>query len=605
MPAPVDTRGTSTVKCPACGSEVPRDRLRTNLYVCPSCKGYLNMPARNRIEMLADPRSFREVDRGLVSVDPLRFTDQRSYRERLAEARARTGLREAVVVGQARIEGRRIVLGVFDFEFMGGTMGSVVGEKVADAFEYAARRRLPVVIVSASGGARMQEGMLSLMQMAKTAAAVAEYDRAGLPFISVLANPTFGGVAASFASLGDVVIAEPKAQVGFVGPRVIEMTLGVQLPPESHHAEFLFRSGMIDLIVPREDLRAAVAYLIRHLSPAPGGRGTRAQRRRTPRRPKGIETTQPWETVLLARHPDRPTALDYIDRLFTRFVELHGDRYFGDDPAIVTGLGELGDQAVMVVAHERGRTPEDQAFRRRGMAMPEGYRKALRMMHLAAKFSLPVITMIDTPGAYPGYEAEQRGIAQALARNLQEMSVLPTPIVSVVIGEGGSGGALSLGVADLVLMLEHAIYSVISPEGAAAILWRDAGKAAEVAQALKITAADLLRLGIIDEIVTEPPGGAHADHELAAELLRAALTRAVAKLRRLSRPLLLRRRARKYRHIGRVGVYWRQVVRTEMQDLLEGLEQRLLRREPEGDGAARKQEATPPTRKGSANREGG
>jgi acetyl-CoA carboxylase carboxyl transferase alpha subunit len=197
-----------------------------------------------------------------------------------------------------------------------------------------------------------------------------------------------------------------------------------------------------------------------------------------------------------------------------------------------------------------------------------------------------VITLVDTPGAYPGPEAEQRGIAQALARNLKEMSVLPTPIVSAVIGEGGSGGALSLAVADRVLMLEHAIYSVISPEGAAAILWRDAGRAAEVAQGLKITSADLLRLGIIDEVVPEPPQGAHADHEIAAALLRTALGRALRRLRRLAPETLLRRRAKKYRDIGRVGVYWRQVVRGEMQELLERLEQRLLRRDPEVEGTA-------------------
>ena len=584
--------------CPSCGTAHDAATLARALYVCPRCQTYLSVPAQVRIEMLADPRSFKEIDRGLVSVDPLRFTDQRRYRDRLAEARARTGLREAVVIGEARIDGRRIVLGVFDFDFMGGTMGSVVGEKLADAFEHAARRRLPVVIVSSSGGARMQEGMLSLMQMAKTSASQAEHDRAGLPFISVLANPTFGGVAASFASLGDVIIAEPHALVGFVGPRVIEMTLGVKLPPESHRAESLFRAGMIDLIVPREDLRATIASLIGHLSPAPGPRRVAAAKKPARRRRRAARV-EPWQTVLLARHPDRPTALDYIDRLFTRFVELHGDRYYGEDPAIITGLGEFGDQTVMVIAQERGRTPEEQALRRRGMAMPEGYRKALRMMHLAAKFHLPVITLVDTPGAYPGPEAEQRGIAQALARNLKEMSVLPTPIVSAVIGEGGSGGALSLAVADRVLMLEHAIYSVISPEGAAAILWRDAGRAAEVAQGLKITSADLLRLGIIDEVVPEPPQGAHADHEIAAALLRAALARALRRLRRLAPEILLRRRAKKYRNIGRVGVYWRQVVRGEMQELLERLEQRLLRRDPEAEGE--REAGAPGARKGTAN----
>lgn len=583
----------SAVTCPSCGASHDHGVLAAALYVCPRCRTHLSAPARARIEMLADPRSFKEIDRGLVSVDPLRFTDQRRYRDRLAEARARTGLREAVVVGAARIDGRPVVLGAFEFDFMGGTMGSVVGEKLADAFEYATRRRRPVVIVSSSGGARMQEGMLSLMQMAKTAAAQAALDRAGLPFISVLTNPTFGGVAASFASLGDVIIAEPGALVGFVGPRVIEMTLGVQLPPDSHRAETLFRSGMVDLIVSREDLRPAIAYLIGHLSPAAGARRP-ARSKRPPRRPRAA-AVEPWQTVLLARHPDRPTALDYIDRLFTGFVELHGDRYYGDDPAIVTGLGEFGDQTVMVVAHERGRTAEEQEFRRRGMAMPEGYRKALRMMRLAAKFRLPVVTMVDTPGAYPGPEAEQRGIAQALASNLREMSVLPTPIVSVVIGEGGSGGALSLAVADRVLMLEHAIYSVISPEGAAAILWRDASRAPEVAQGLKITAADLLRLGIIDEVVPEPPHGAHADHEQAAHLLRGTLSRALRRLRRLAPASLLRRRARKYREIGRVGVYWRQVVRREMQELLEGLEQRLARRTE--DTAAGREEGGPARRR--------
>jgi acetyl-CoA carboxylase carboxyl transferase subunit beta len=580
---PAGPSAEATITCPSCGQSHPRSRLRAALYICPTCAAYLPVPARDRVGMLVDPGSFRELDRGLISVDPLRFTDQRAYLDRLAEARARTGLREAVIIGEARLEGARAVLGVFDFEFMGGTMGSVVGEKVADAFEYAASRRLPIVIVSSSGGARMQEGMLSLMQMAKTAAAQAAHDAAGLAFISVLAHPTFGGVAASFASLGDVIIAEPHAQIGFVGPRVIEMTLHMLLPKDSHSAEFLFRSGMVDLIVGRVDLRAALTYLLGHLSPRAGVRhgAVRPARRERPRRPRGRAEVAPWDTVLLARHPDRPTAFDYIDRLVTRFVELHGDRYFGDDPAIVSGLGEFGDQTVMVIAQERGGSPEEQEFRRRGMALPEGYRKALRMMHLAAKFRLPVMTLIDTPGAYPGPEAEQRGIAQALARNLQAMAVLPTPVIAAVIGEGGSGGALSLGVADRVLMLEHAIYSVIAPEGAAAILWRDPTKAAQVAEALKITAADLLRLGIIDAIVPEPPGGAHTDPELAARHLRTALVRAMRALHGVRVPVLLRRRAQKYRHIGRVGVYWRQVVRAEMQELLEGLGDRLLRREPE------------------------
>src|SRR2546425_4627876 len=333
----------TTTVCPNCKAELSPQALSEALYVCPRCGTYLQMPARQRIAMLADPRRFKEMDRGLVSVDPLRFTDQRSYRDRLTEARRRTGLREAVVIGEARLDGNPIVLVVFDFNFMGGTMGSVVGEKVADAFEHASRRRWPVVSVVASGGARMQEGVLSLMQMAKTAAARAAHDRAGLAHLAVLTDPTFGGVAASFASLGDVLIAEPGAQVGFVGPRVVDLTLGQAQPAEAHRAEALLQGGLVDMIVPRSALRSTLAYLVGHLS--------RAARPRRRRRPAPVTTPvrlasaavppPPWQTVQLARHPQRPTSLDYITRLLTRFVELHGDRQFADDPAIVCGVGEL------------------------------------------------------------------------------------------------------------------------------------------------------------------------------------------------------------------------------------------------------------------------
>jgi acetyl-CoA carboxylase carboxyl transferase alpha subunit/acetyl-CoA carboxylase carboxyl transferase beta subunit len=570
-----------TIQCPSCGTTHAESALTQALYVCPVCNTHLHMPARKRIVLLSDPGSFKELDRGLVSVDPLHFTDRRPYLDRLAEARKESGLREAVVIGQARIDRHRVVLIVFDFAFLGGTMGSAVGEKVADAFEHATRRRLPVVSVVTSGGARMQEGMLSLMQMAKTTAAQAAHDRAGLAYISILADPTFGGVAASFASLGDVIIAEPGAQIGFVGPRVLGLTAGEQPPVDSHRAETRLRSGLVDLVVPRTQLRDVVTYLVSHLGPTPGVRRRAAEPKVIRRRHRGTIIPS-WPEVQLARHPGRPTSADYIERAFARVVELHGDRTYGDDPAIITGLGELDGQTVVIVAHERGRTEDEQRFRRRGMPMPEGYRKALRVMELAAKFRLPVIALVDTPGASSGAEAEQRGIAQALARTLQAMATLPTATISVVIGEGGSGGAISLGVADRVFMLEHAIYSVISPEGAAAILWRDTSKAADVANALQITASDLLRLGVIDGIIPEPAGGAHEDLDVAAKNLRNALIAALTGFRRVPLSKLLRRRYKKFRHIGQVGIYWRQVVQTEMQDLLEALGQRILRREQEG-----------------------
>lgn len=568
------------IVCPSCGLEHPAQALEERRYICAGCGRYLAMPSPARIALLADPRTFRELDRGLISVDPLQFIDRKPYRARLVEARRQTGLREAVTAGLCRIGGRPAVLVVFDFEFLGGTMGSVVGEKVSNAFEHATRRRIPLVSVAASGGARMQEGMLSLMQMAKVAAAAARHDREGLAFISILTDPTFGGVTASFASLGDVILAEPGAQIGFVGPRVIEQTTGAILPPDSHRAETLFKAGMVDLVAPRDALRETVTYLISHLSPAAG---TRPRPDQLPARPKGTGLPA-WEEVRLARHVSRPTAGEYIAQMTTGFVELHGDRQGGDDPAMVGGLAEMDGITVMLIGHERGSTPELQAVHHRGMAGPDGYRKALRLMRLAAKFRIPVVTLIDTPGADPSYESEHRGIAQALANNLAQMAVLPTPIVSVIIGEGGSGGALALGVADRVLMLEHAIYSVISPEGAAAILYRDAGKAESLSGALKITAHDLLRLGVIDAVVPEPPGGAHLDHTTAAAALRRYVVTSLRTLRRLPQARLLEARYAKYRHVGRTGVYWREIVRSEMQDVLDAM----ARRFPRGEGPWRR-----------------
>ena len=258
----------------------------------------------------------------------------------------------------------------------------------------------------------------------------------------------------------------------------------------------------------------------------------------------------PIQRVAVARHPRRPYTLDYLSTIFTDFIELHGDRLYMDDLAIVGGWARLDGQTVMVVGHQKGRDTKENLKRNFGMPHPEGYRKALRLMKLAAKFGAPVITLIDTPGAYPGLGAEERGQSEALARNILEMSALPTACIAVVIGEGGSGGALALGVADRVLMLENSVYSVISPEGCAAILWKDSSQRERAAEALKITADDLLRLKLIDEIIPEPPGGAHQDPDATGEALREALIRHLGELRRIRPDRLVRRRAEKYAAMG-------------------------------------------------------
>ena len=537
--------------------------------VCDVCGHHHHISARERIQQLVDAGSFHEVNRSLASVDPLSFSDRLPYRKRLEDARKKTGVTEAVVTGTCRIGGTQAVLAVLDFEFLGGSMGSVVGEKVTLAFELATRRRLPMITVSTSGGARMQEGMLSLVQMAKTAAAARRLHEARQPFISILADPTTGGIYASFASLGDVIIAEPKALIGFAGPRVVEQTMHELVSDESHRAEYLLEHGAIDQILERPLLRDRLIALLAMLSHRNRANFVAAEEPPPPAAPAAPRPA--WEIVQLARRTDRPTSLDHVRAMTSDFIPLHGDRMGGDDPALCIGLASLSGRPVAIVAEERGPgTPDDPT--RGGRPLPSGYRKALRMMSLANKFSLPLLTFIDTPGAYPGLEAEEGGLARTLAECLSYMSGIATQTVAAVVGEGGSGGALALGVADRVLMMENAIYSVISPEGAAAILYHDAARAAEIASSLRITAADCKSLGVVDEVVPEPEGGAHHDPVYASQLLQQAIFRALVDLQRAPLRKTMKVRYQKFRRMGHHSRYFNVAVSREVALLQEQLQ---------------------------------
>lgn len=532
---PSTSNDNTLVACHSCRQEHTEAKFLSELHVCPSCGWHAPLTAQEWIDHLSDPDTFSEIGKGLFSTDPLKFKNPTPYRDRLREAEQRTGIHEAALSGEARLDGRPVVLISLAFDFLGGTMGSVVGEKVARAFQIATKKNLPVVSILASGGARIQEGMLALMQMAKTATAVSEHSAAKLPYVSVLTNPSFGGTFASFGSLGDILIGEPGAQIGFVGARVVEGTIAEKIPKEERRAETLLQHGMIDMVVPRHQLRNKLAVLISQLKTDGPSQWPPVQLAPTPKSSK-----EAAEIIGLARLPERPRARDYVDRLFASFSELHGDRCYGDDPAIVGGIADLQGRPIILIA-QTGQV----------MPMPEGYRKAKRLLLLAEKCSLPVITLVDTPGAFPGLEAEHRGIALTIGENLAALAQLEVPIINIVIGEGGSGGALALGLADKILMQENAIYSVIAPEGAAAILLHDASKTDELVTGLRLRAHDLLDLGIIDDIVPEPKGGAHRNVDAAARLL---MERAIHHLNQLSavKPKrLLRNRAARYRSIGR------------------------------------------------------
>ncbi|MFD0363650.1 acetyl-CoA carboxylase, carboxyltransferase subunit beta [Nocardia sp. GCM10030253] len=519
------------ILCPGCRIPVYGKRFVRDLGVCAECGRHAPITAEQRIEQLADEGRFEPLAVASTDDDPLDFTDTKSYRDRLAAARARTGMRDGVLCAFATIEGSPVIIAAMDFRFLGGSLGTAVGEMITEAAETALAERTPLLIVTASGGARMQEGALSLMQMAKTSAALEQLDRAGILTITLITDPTYGGVAASFATLSDVLIAEPGARLGFAGRRVIEQTIRQELPAEFQTAEFLLACGLIDMIVPRAGLRQALGALLRVATPVESAAGPALADPGTITDPDLVSETDPWAQVRRARSPSRPTALDYFALAFDGFRELRGDRISGDCAAVVGGPAWLGDQPVMVIGQQKGHEPKELMERNFGMPTPAGYRKSARLMRLAEKLGLPVITLIDTPGAYPGATAEEQGQAIVIAENIRLMSALRVPVISVVIGEGGSGGALALGVANRVLMFANGTYSVISPEGCAAIVWNDPAAAPNAAAALCLTARDLLRLGVVDAVLPEPGDDVGSAPVAAANQLHRAL---VANLRELS-----------------------------------------------------------------------
>jgi len=501
------------------------------------------LSAREWIGLLFDEASFDEQFTGIPTPDPLRFEDSQTYPERLEEARRKTGDSEAVVTGSARIGGFRVVVAVSDFRFIGGTMGYVVGERVAHAMDRAGEAKIPFIAVTCSGGARMQEGMVALIQMAKTTAAAARLHEAGIPMVSVLANPTTGGVFASYGTQSDVLIAEAGALIGFAGPRV-RAVHDADEERETLYAEDLLSYGQVDLVAQRQQIRDQLLTVVSLLQRTPGPDPDRL--------PPPVEVRgqdRGWPVVERARHPERPRALHYIRALASDYVPLRGDRSGEDDPALVGGLARIGDTNVVVLGQERG-DMDMEGRRRDGRVSPAGYRKAKRLMLLADRLRLPLITFVDTPGAHDGIADERGGLAATISDCLTTMATITTPSVAVVIGEGGSGGALALTWADRILMQQNAMYAITSPEGAAAILFRDRERAPEVAEALGVSAGDIFELGIIDAVIPEPAGGAHLDPEGAVRLLRPELRRALADAMRGRGSQRRERRERRLRTIG-------------------------------------------------------
>lgn len=539
-------------KCNKCGQPIYVEDVTNNFYVCPKCGGYFRVHAYRRIEMLIDEGTFEEWDAKMDFSNPLNFP---GYEKKVQAAKERTKLNEAIVTGKGRIGGQETAFGVCDARFLMSSMGHVVGEKITRMVERATSEKLPVIIYACSGGARMQEGIVSLMQMAKTSAALKKHHEAGQLFISVLTDPTTGGVTASFAMLGDIILAESNALIGFAGPRVIEQTIRQKLPEGFQRAEFLLEHGFVDKIVERKDQKEVLAQILRlHQceklqtgvckgqeriqKSLPSDHGSRLNREKTA-----------WDTVQLSRAAGRPVATDYIELLFDDFIELHGDRYFSDDGAIVGGIASFCGMPVTVIGQQKGKNTKDNIKRNFGMPAPDGYRKALRLMKQAETFGRPIICFVDTPGAFCGLEAEERGQGEAIARNLFEMAALTVPVLSIVIGEGGSGGALAMAVANEVWMMENAIYSILSPEGFASILWKDSKKAADAADVMKITAADLYDNGLIEQIIPEENPASEETLPLLVKNMRKKMIMFFEKYRAMTPEEIAGQRYQRFRNI--------------------------------------------------------
>lgn len=511
--------------CPKCKTVHTGNDIWNRHYICPNCGKYMPIGAKERLLMVLDDGTFEPWFEDVSICDPLKTP---GYPEKLAAAQAKSGNSEAVTIGYGKIGGHETVIGVCDPGFMIGSMGRVMGERITRAFERATERKLPVILFCCSGGARMQEGIISLMQMEKTSAAVKRHCDAGLFYCSVLTDPTMGGVTASFATLADVILAEPQARIGFAGPRVIEQTIGHKLPAGFQTAQFQLEHGMVDRIVERHNLKNTLHYLLYAHPVRYDGHYLRHPHLEHHLDHVSEELSHhhektAWEKVKMVRSGDRATSMDYIERIFEDFRELHGDRFFGDDHALIGGLALLNGQPVTILANLRGKSMQERFHRNFGMPKPEGYRKAIRLMKQAEKFGRPVIAFINTSGAFCGIDAEERGQGTAIAESIMTMAGLKVPALCILVGEGGSGGALAIAAGNEVWMMEHSTYAILSPEGYSAILWKTEGRAEEAAKIMKLTAQDLAELNVIERIIPEFGGATAATVDKIAPVMHSAI----------------------------------------------------------------------------------
>ena len=551
--------------CFACNKDIEKSSKFKNYKICSEsdCNFHFHISAKERIELIIDSGSFNEINKNLTSsFEQIAQEELEDYDEKIKSDQFRTGLNEAVITGTAKVNGKQIVIIALDFGFLGGSMGLIVGEKIALSYELAAKKQFPVITIINSGGSRIQEGVISLMQMSKTVSAANLLRNSNIPMISILCNPSTGQAMSSFATLSDIIIGEPGARIGYSSYRKLKNKNSNETKDQYTSEDFLKR-GFIDLVINRDDMKYQISTLINILKPKYSYKSKKIKISKN----KNLKFSNPVDALKISRNIKRPKSSDYIKNIFTDFIELHGDRISEDDDSVTIGIGKIINEPFILIAQERkiiSKKNNNVERNYNNKILPSGFRKALRALKLAEKFKLPCICLVDAVYPELSLKSEYSGLAYSISELISNKLSLESPILSVIIGEGGSETALAFSIADTIMMQKNSIFTPLSPEEAAKIKLGDSRKVKEISNIMRFTSKDCLKLGIIDRIIDEPNDGSHQNHKESAKLLQEAIIEELSVIRNIYPKTLAKRRANKFRKMGDYSQNFKTDLRTEI-----------------------------------------
>ncbi len=551
--------------CFACNKDIEQSSKFKIFKICSekNCNFHFHISAKERIKLIVDQGSFKEINKNLTSsFEQIAQEELENYDEKIKSDQFRTGLDEAAITGTATVNGKQITIIALDFGFLGGSMGLIVGEKIALAYELAAKKQFPVITIINSGGNRIQEGVISLMQISKTVSAVNLLKNSNIPMISILCNPSTGQAMSSFATLSDIIIGEPGARIGYSSYRKLKNKNSDQLKDQYTSEDFLKR-GFIDLVINREDLKYQISTLIEILKPKFSYKSKKLKISKN----KNLKFNDALESLKISRNIDRPKSSIYIKNIFTDFIELHGDRISDDDDSVIIGLGKILNEPFILIAQERKivtKSNNNVSRNYNNKIMPSGFRKANRALKLAEKFKIPCLCLVDAVYPELSLKSEYSGLAFSISELISTKLNLETPILSVVIGEGGSETALAFSIADSIMMQKNSIFTPLSPEEAAKIKLGDSRKIKEISNIMKFTSEDCLNLGIIDRIIDEPNEGSHQNHLESAKLLQEVIIEELSLIRNVYPKTLAKRRSNKFRKMGDYSQKFKTDLKTEI-----------------------------------------